>query len=311
MATKPLNVVSRADLTTYAYGIQADEAAARRLIKALAPTVPTGGTTGRFNKFNDTQSFKNYLNANRAVGGQSNAITFLSDTADYTIKPYGLRISVDEFERRQAAEQMGLLEQAKVRTLTINCILSHLVNVVTTVKASVSAQSGKGNWSSPNVDPIAELDGQIEAMWLATGMVPNTLMLDFGAWSKLRNNPKVLARMPGADLIGLTPEKLSSMLAVPVRVEIVTTAALSGGGLGNASATKAGVLGAGVCLLFRNEEMPTAYDPSFCKTFAESANLFTEVFSYREEPHLDWFENNWAADVQVVAASLCRRVDVT
>lgn len=311
MANKPLNVISRADLTTYAHGVQQDEQAARNLIRALAPVVPTGGTTGRFNKFDDSQAFKAYTNANRAVGGQSNAITFLSDTADYNVKPYGLRISVDEFERRQAGGQMDLLEQAKVRTLTINCILSHLSAVVTKITAGVSAVANKGNWTNANTDPIAELDGQIEAMWNATGIVPNKLFLDFGAWLKLRNNPKVQSRFPGSDVAVLNTERLSALLAVPVQVTVVTSSILTGGGLGNAAATKAGALGAGVALLANNSDSPTQYDPSFCKTFAESANLFTEVYSYREEPHLDWYENNWAADVQVVSSALARRLAIT
>lgn len=311
MANKPNNVISRADLTTYAFGIQQDEQAARSLIKALAPVVPVGGTTGRYNKFEDTQSFKAYTNALRSIGGQSNAITFLSDTADYTVKPYGLRISIDEFERRQAGSQVTLLEQAKVRTLTINCILSHLSAVVSKITSGVSVVAGKGNWTGPTVDPIAELDGQIEAMWKATGLVPNKLFLDFGAWLKLRNNPKVQARFVGGEMSVVTPERVSNLLAVPVQLVIATSAVLSGGGLGNASATKAGALGENVALLAMNSDSPTQYDPSFCKTFAESANLFTEVYSYREEPHLDWYENNWAADVQVISASLARRLAIT
>lgn len=311
MANKPQNVISRADLTTYAFGIQQDEQAARSLIKALAPVVPVGGTTGRFNKFEETQAFKSYSNALRAIGGQSNAITFLSDTADYTIKPYGLRISIDEFERRQAGSQVTLLEQAKTRTLTINCILSHLAAVVAKITAGVSVVAGKGNWTGANVDPIAELDGQIEAMWNATGLVPNKLFLDFGAWLKLRNNPKVQSRFSGGEVSVVTPERVSNLLSVPVQLVIATSAVLSGGGLGNASATKAGALGANVALLALNSDSPTQYDPSFCKTFAESANLFTEVYSYREEPHLDWYENNWAADVQIVSASLARRLAIT
>lgn len=310
MANKPFNVITRADLTTYAYGIQQDEIAARNLINALAPVVPTGGTTGRYNTFEDTQAFKAYTNAQRAIGGQSNAITFLSDTDDYNVKPYGLRISIDEFERKQAGDQMSLLEQAKTRTLTLNCILSHLASVVSVIKGAVSAVNGKGNWGGANVDPIVELDEQIQAMWNATGILPNRLLLDFGAWMKLRNNPKVIARLAGSDLAALNTDKLASLLAVPVQISVVTTAILSGG-LANPSATKAGALGAGVSLLLHNSDTPTQYDPSFCKTFAESANLFTEVYQYRQEPHLDWFENNWAADVKVVAPALCRRIDVT
>jgi len=308
---KPNNIIQRADLTTYAFGIQQDEQVARNLIQSLAPVVPTGGTTGRFNKFDDTQSFKAYHNASRAIGGQSNEIKFLSDTDDYNVKPYGLRISIDEFERRQAGAQVALLEQAKTRTLTINCILSHLSAVVGAITGTVNAVANKGNWSNPNKDPIVELDEQVQAIWNATGMVPTNLVLDFGAWIKLRNNPKVIARLAGSDLAALNTDKLAGLLAVPVKITIVTTAVLSGGGLGNPSAEKTGALGAGVSLLFHNSETPTQYDPSFCKTFAESANLFTEVYQYGQEPHLDWYENNWAADVQVVAPALCRRIDVT
>jgi hypothetical protein len=57
--------------------------------------------------------------------------------------------------------------------------------------------------------------------------------------------------------------------------------------------------------------MPTQYDPSFMKMFAQSANLFTEVYTYREEPHLTWYENDWTGQVVVVASTLCRSITVT
>jgi hypothetical protein len=93
-------------------------------------------------------------------------------------------------------------------------------------------------------------------------------------------------------------------------VDIVDTAVLYGGGLGNTSATRRGVLG-GTVLCFYNSAVTDVYDPSFCKTFAPSANLFTDVFTYREEPHLDWFENDWTCQPVVVSSGLCKRIDVT
>jgi hypothetical protein len=93
-------------------------------------------------------------------------------------------------------------------------------------------------------------------------------------------------------------------------VDIVETAVLSGGGLGNASATKLSVLGGSV-MVFYNSALATVYDPSFCKTFAPAATLFTEIMTYREEPHFDWFENDWSGQVVVVASGLCKRIDVT
>lgn len=310
---RPNNVTVRSDLTTYAYGLSQDLASIRRVADLLAPTVPTGGTSGLFNKFDDTQAFKAYAAqvARRAVGGHASEIGFLSTTANYNCLPSGLRIKIDEFERQQAQDRTALLEQAKVRTLTVNCMLSHLSEVIATIKAAVAATAGKGNWASANVDPIQEINDLIKAIYLDTGVVPNTVAMDFGAFCVLSGNPKVTARMPGADLAQVSPERVQRLLLNPnVKVEVIETSILTGGGLGNASATKQGILGGSV-LAFFNSPVATVYDPSFAKTFAPSGNLFTEVYSYREEPHFDWFENDWTSNVQVVAAALCGRIDVT
>jgi hypothetical protein len=314
MASRPTNVTVRQDLTNYAHGITQDLDGIKKLAALLAPVVPTGGTSGLYNKFDATQAFKDYASAvsRRAVGGHAANIEFLSTTANYNASPFGLRISIDEHERQQAGPLGGtLLEQAKTRTLTINCYLSYLSAVVTAVKAAVSAAAGKGAWNNANVDPIAEINEQIKAVWLATGVLPNNVVMDFGAWCVLSDNPIVLKRMPGADIAQVSPARISKLLVNPNAViTVAETAILYGGGLGNTSATRRGIIG-GSALICYNSAFPSPYDPSFCKTFAPSASLFTEVYSYREEPHLDWYQNDWTCDIAVVAASLCKRIDVT
>ena len=313
MAKRPNNVQVRQDLTDFAAGLMQDIAPAMRLANILAPVVPTGGSSGLYNKFDDTQAFKAYAAevAARAIGGHAQEIGFLSDTANYNIKPSGLRIKIDEFERTQAGGNMQLLEQAKTRTLMINCALSYLSAIVTKIKASVSAASGKGSWGEANVDPIREINAQIKAVYLATGMIPNTVAFDFGAWCVFSENPNVLKRMPGADVAEVTPSRVQRLFVNPnAKVEIVETAILSGGGLGNASATKTSVLGGSVFVLM-NSPMATVYDPSFAKTFSATSKMFTEIYSYREEPHFDWYENDWENDIQIIASGLCKRIDVT
>jgi len=314
--SRPRNVTVRADLTGYAYGLMQDLEPMRRLANILSPVVPTGGTTGLYNKFDDTQAFKAYADAvaRRALGGHATEIGFLSSTANYNAEPYGLRINIDEHERAQVANQttgLQLLEQAKTRTLLINCWLAYLSNLVTVIKAAVSATAGSGDWSDPNVDPIAELNSLIVAVWRASGMVPNHVVMDFGAWNVMAGNPKVTARMPGADIAEVSPARIRRLLVNPnAEIDVPETAVLYGGGLGNALATKRGITGGSV-LVFFNSPVPTQFDPSFCKTFSPSSTLFTEVYSYREEPHFDWFENDWTCDPVIVASSLCKRLDVT
>lgn len=308
---KPNNVISRKDLTSYAFALMQDTKAILDLVSSLAPVVPTGVTDGTFNKFDTTQAFKNYQNARRAIGGQASKIEFLSTTGNFAAVPYGLRISIDQHERKRAGEAIGLLEQGKTRTLQINCLLSYAAAVIDVIKANVSAQAGKGDWSDPAVDPILELDAQFVGIYRQTGVVPNFATLDFGAWAVLKNNPKVLARMPGADVTSVTPQRIGSMLVNPnAKIQVVETSILSSGGLGNASATKAGILG-GSALVHYTSATPTQYDPSAFKTFAPAASLFTEVYQYPEQPHLDWYENDWTCAIEVISALLARRIDVT
>ena len=310
---KPRNVTIRKDLTNYAHMLTQDLAPMRALAQVLAPVVPTGATSGLFNKFDSTMAFKAYadLVARRAIGGQAQMIEFLSDTANYNLKPYGLRISIDQFERDQAGDAVSLLEEAKTRTLTVNCWLSYLVHLITLIKASVTAAAGKGVWTNANVDPIAEINEQIKAVWLATGILPNRVVMDFGAWCVLCGNPLILKRMPGADIAEVSPMRIKRLLVNPnATIDVIETATLYGGGLGNAAATRVGITGGSVFVLY-NSPTPTPYDPSFMKTFAVTPTMFTEVFTYRQEPHQDIYENDWTCEPQVVAASCCKRIDVT
>jgi hypothetical protein len=313
---KARNVTVKTSLTQYAFGVMQDLKALREEAALLAPVVPTGTTNGDYNLFDDTNAFKAYAEvvARRSVGGKATAIELLSTVGTYAAKPYGLRISLDQHERDQVGDNAGgmvLLEQAKTRTLTVTCLTSFLASVIAKTKAAVSAEAGLGDWGNANVDPIAEIDGLIWAVFKATGVMPNQVFMDVGAWRKLRSNPKVRGYFPGIEVAKISKEQVASLLLNPsANLTVSQTASLYGGGLGNAAATKRGIT-AGSVLAFYSAKAPTIYDPSYAKTFAPSAELFTEIYTYREEPHLDWYETDWTADVQIVSAPLCKRIDVT
>lgn len=310
MTTKPNNVIQQTQLTTYAFAVLNDAQKILALANLLAPIVPTGTANGTYNTFSDLNSFRAYVNAIRALGGQSNSIGFLSDADTFSAKPFGLRIPIDEQERAQAGASFNLLEQGKVRTLTLACVTSHVQNVVAIAKAAVSASAGVGAFSNANTDPIAELDSQIEAIWQATGMMPNNLLFDFGAWLKLKNNPKVRDRMPGADLATVNPQRLGALLSAPNMNITVSDVAFYANRTDEVANTKKGAL-AGSALMFYSSQAATQYDASFMKTFSPAASLFTGVYSYEEAPHIEWYENNWTAQAKVVASALCRRIDVS
>jgi hypothetical protein len=163
------------------------------------------------------------------------------------------------------------------------------------------------------VDPVEEINGLIKAVFLASGMVPNFCAIDFGAWCVLASNPNVLKRMPGADIAAVNEGRVGGLLVAPnCKVTVVETAALTSSyGLANTSASKTSVL-SGSVLVGYNSPMASPYDPSFCKTFSPSANLFTQIRQTRSElEHSDILENDWTGDVQVVSSLLCKRIDVS
>lgn len=312
-ATQQAALSIRKDLTEYSFGVISDAAALVAYLKRLSPVVPTGTTSGRYNKFDTTQAFVDYRKtARRAVGGQANTIGFLSDAATFNADPFGLRVSIDKHERTQVgdiASAVTLLEQSKSRTLTVNCLTAQAMEIITKVKASVSATAKLGAWKKADADPIAEINSQIRAVWKATGMVPNKIDIDFGAWCVMVDHPKVRGLMSTTNK-AVTVDSVRPLLVNPaIDIMIVDNGVLTGGGLANTSATVQGILG-GSILVYYSSTMATQYDPSAFKTFSPSANLFTNVYTYREEPHLDWYENDWTCDNQVVSALLARRIDV-
>lgn len=326
-ANLPNNVIVRDDLTSYAFGIIPELGPILADARRLAPVVPTGSASGAFNKFEITQAFADYsAQAERAIGGKANEIAFLASQANYNLKPYGLRISLDEHEEKLAgivpnaegqdantAARMNnakaLLEQGKVRTLTVNCATAYAISVVKTIKAALPAEKKLGNWGSPDVDPIAEINQIILKIFQQTGMVPNQLDVAFGAWALLIANPKVVGRM-GTVSTAVTMDKIQILLLNPnIKINIVMTGALASGGIANPSAKIKDILGGSV-LCYYSSAVPTQYDPSAFKTFSTSSALFTGVFEYPEVPHQRWFENDWDAQVQVVSSLLAGRIDV-
>lgn len=313
MANKNANVTIRQDLTDYAHGVMQSLDKAMALAKAISPIVPTGSAVGGYNKFENTGAFAQY-NAARAVGGQATRIKFMSDKANFACEPFGLRIDIDGFERQQVGDNaagLALLEQSKVRTLQINSVVAHLGDVVTKAIAGVTLDATLGAWTDANVDPIAQINTAIENVFETSGIVPNRIVMDFPAWIKLVSNPLVLKRMPGADLAMINPERVSALLVVPgIQLIVAETAINTGGGYGNSSATRTGMLSSNV-FVFASSDMATQYDPSFMKTFTPSPDLFTSVYSYEEQPHLTWYENDWTVANVVVSSIVATRFVVS
>lgn len=295
-------------LTNYAQGVSQDSASA--LADFIAPRVPTGTASGQFKAFNDKNAFQTY-DTQRAIGGSRKRIEFDADDKYYNCRPHGIEIAIDDHERELAGEgdQLGL-EEAKTRTLVSTGINSHEANVFAQVKSAKAAEAGVGVWSDADNDPIAEIDAQIEAIATETGIMPNRIVIGIGAWRIIRNHAKVIARQPGAQIVGVTTKQLAAMLMNP-DIEIRV-------GLLSRDTTKFGkgksvvnIVG-GEVFIFYGADNPTPYDPSFAKTFETKTGGVDAVKVYRAEGNVsDMVAVDWSEDVQVVAPIAGRRITLS
>lgn len=295
-------------LSNYAFGVAQDLKSA--LARFISPLVPTGTSSGQYKLYSDKNAFQTY-DTLRALGGENKLIEFEATDPFFNCQPRGLGIGVDDHERSKSGESgQRQLEEAKVKTLVQTTVLSNERTVFAAAIAGVSAVGGAGVWSNAAVDPVAELDAQIIAISQGSGIMPNRMVIELGVWSVVRNHPLVKARMPGAELIGLTPEQFARMLinpAIKIEIGLLTYDTKKFGAAKNAVS----IMGSNV-LVFYNQDSPTIYDPGFMKTFTPRAEAIDTVMEYRDEGrNSDIYKTNWEDDNVVVSTLLARRIAVS
>lgn len=313
MATNPIGALVHEGLTQYAFGIFSDYAGIMADADFLAPRVVTGAGIGEYAKFDSKQAFLVY-DATRAVGGARTRIKFAGTTGTYDCKAKALEIGLDAQEANRAGDNRTLLEQAKVRTLLstfANSRFSRVYTVATTSGNYTDATAEHaGEWSSPNVDPVADIDAAIIQIYTASGLLPNRLSMDLASWQRFRNHPKVIARQPGSSLVGLTLQQAGSLFVAPLEVRIAL-ASKGTTGFGNPTTQKAAIQAA-TCLVFRAEAAPTQYDASALKTFSPTPMAFDSVRQYRDETcNSDMYYIEVEEDVVSVSPLLIVKIAVT
>lgn len=295
-------------LSRYASGIGQDLASA--LARFIAPVVATGASHGQFKKYGDKNAFQVY-DTLRAIGGQNRRIEFEASDPFFNCRPRGLEIAIDDEERNKAGDTgQTQLEEAKVKTLVSSSALSHETDVLAVALNGLAAAPDVGVWSDAAKNPVEEIDSLIEAIATAGGVMPNRIVFGLGAWRIFRNHPKVIARQPGAALVGVNTNQAAQLLLSPgidIRVGMLSRDTKKFGAAKNA----VNIVGAEV-LIFYGQDNPTSYDPSFMKTFMPSASGVDSVFEYRDEKaNSDVYKTNWSDDIQVVSTALARRISLS
>lgn len=318
-------------LTDFAIGHMNDLTAAYAFCERLAPTVHVPGTHGQYKKFDDVNSFKVY-NTQRPMGGDPTRVQFAAEDQFFNCKPNALEVTVDEEERRQAGESnpvaQQLLDEGKIKALLNAAALSEAYNRTNYVLGKLAPVAGRGNFSNQNIDPIDQIDEQIDALSLLGGNVSNIhITMDLGAWRTIRSHPLVKRRLTGVQLSEISQSQFREMLIVPVDVMVAsisyaTNAAGAPSNVGPASATNPTVntpgagefatklrLLAGNIIIHYQVDNPTVYDPSAFKTFTAGLSSIMSVRSYMAPNGLyGGHFVDWSEDIEQTSALSARRL---
>jgi hypothetical protein len=294
-------------LTNYAQGLSQDLASATATF--LAPLVEVPAGLGRYKQFDDKNAFQIY-NTERALGGPATRIQFNATDPSFDCRPQALEVGIDDAEYDAAGDTgAGRMEESRVRTLVTSATLAHEDKVIQVAK-TITAVSSKGNWSNATIDPVSELDEQIESIANACGMLPNRIVFGLGAWRVARNNPKVINRMPANAAVGVALQQFATMLLNPnieIRVGVLAKDLSKFGAAKNAS----NIIGAEV-FLFVGQETPSEYDPTFMKTFMTRSGGVDAVRSYRDESARSTIHAvDWSEDVKITGTAAVRRLTIS
>jgi hypothetical protein len=301
-------------LTNFAVGHMNDIRDVNSLAERICPMIVVPGTTGQYKKFDEKNSFQLY-NTSRALGGDPKRMEFGASDGTFACKPHALEITIDKEERRAVGEDNAvgqqLLDQGKIKALINSVSLSRTKRIVDAVLAAVAATSNVGEWSNKDIDPIDQLDEQLDNITKEIGTTQGLkLDLDVAAWRALRNHPKVKARCNGVKVGGITLQDLNNLLMLPVDVK-VSSIVYNNAALG-ATEAKARVL-ASEALLYVSSPSPTLYDPSPFKCFScGQGNQIAAVRSYESgNGFYDGHVVDYSEDIVQTSTIGIRRITVS
>ena len=292
-------------LTNFAAGLAPE--LANPLAEFIAPTVQVQATIGHFKRFDDKNAFQIY-DTSAAEGGDRRRIAFNASDPTYNCEPQGLETTISDGELDAAGEDVLSLEQAKTRVLLGAAARSHNNKVFAKINAAVAAEANLGEWSNADIDPVAQIDKLIGDMAIATGMMPNRLILDIAAWLTFRDHPKIKSRLSGIQ-VAVSPEQAVGFFAAPLQIRIGAMpkdANKEGKSKSNVSIT------ANQVYLFYASQNPDVYDPSFAKTFKGGRGGVESVGRGREatKPY-DVLWVDWSEDVQVISSACGKRLSIS
>lgn len=182
-----------------------------------ATSIPVLFQTGKFMIYNRGDWFRDQVKT-RPLGGEVELVSYGTSDGTYNCQEYGLGHRIDDRERannskRLVLDQNGrdiLMSQHSIRRDRFFATQAMATSVwgkdITGVSGTPSTDQVK-QWNDAASTPYDDIEVQRERMVLATGFMPNVLVVGADVYNKLRRNPQ-LAGLAGSTAPEIVPDDL-------------------------------------------------------------------------------------------------------
>ncbi len=163
----------------------------------IAPPVAVRKQSGKYFVYDAQRETLRRSDDRRAPGAEANEVDFALSTDSYYCEDHALEAAIPDEERDNAdpAIQPGI---DHTEFLMDKIALNQEIELASLILGDASAPgetlSGDGQWSSANSDPVAAVEARKSAILAATQLAPNTLVLPYEVFAKVRLHAKVAER---------------------------------------------------------------------------------------------------------------------
>jgi len=183
------------------------------------PTIPVSKQTDKYFTYAKGDWFKDEAQR-RADATESEGSGYGLSTSSYSCDVYAFHKDIGDQTRKNADSPLNL-DQDATKFVTQRLLMRRELQFVTeyfTTSVWGTDKTGGSDftvWSdSAGSDPIEDIENGKEAILSVTGLMPNTLVIGYQVFRKLRNHPDIVDRIKYTSSQTVTVEMLAQMFEV-------------------------------------------------------------------------------------------------
>jgi hypothetical protein len=169
------------------------------LCQELAPEIPVRRQSDKYFIYDPERETARHTSDGRAPGTEANEIDFQLSNDSYYCDDHALETPIPD-EERQNADTPLRPEIDRVEFLSDKILLNMEINLADKLR-DLSLIPGKDlsgfdTWDDgDNSNPISDIEEARAAILSSVQTLPNTLLLPYAVYTKVRNHPKVIERV--------------------------------------------------------------------------------------------------------------------